>query len=273
MRQDGSHVRDFPVPSRYFPSGSVAGKQPGDSGVYNNLSLESLTVSTDGGTIYTATENALVQDGSVNTLANGSNVRILSFDLATGQAGAEYVYPVSPVLLAPQPAGRFSTNGLVELLAIGPGELIAVERSFAAGADTPGVGPSGLPTGNSVRLFHVSLAGATDVRGLEKLTGQSFTAASKTLLLDMSELRHDDGTPLAVDNIEGISFGPRLPDGRQSLILVSDNNFGTTQFTQFVALAMAQEPRISSRSRSRSRSQSGAVLQRSDPAGAVQGVR
>ena len=41
----------------------------------------------------------------------------------------------------------------------------------------------------------------------------------KTLLLDLDEL----GIPL--DNVEGMAFGPNLPDGRRSLILVSDNNF------------------------------------------------
>ena len=33
-------------------------------------------------------------------------------------------------------------------------------------------------------------------------------------------------------------LGPRLPDGRQSLILVSDNNFAPTQFTQFLLFAI-----------------------------------
>jgi hypothetical protein len=242
MNIDGSHVRQFSVPQRYSPSGSVAGNQPGDSGIVNNLAFESLTVSTDGRTLYTATENALVQDGPVATVATGSNSRILSFDLSTGQAGAEYVYPVSPVALPASPAGGFATNGLVELLAIAPGEFIAVERSFSAGAATPGTGPNGQPTGNTIRLFHVDVRNATDVSGLNSLAGQSFTAATKTLLLNLSDLRHDDNTPLATDNIEGITLGPVLADGRRSLILVSDNNFGATQFTQFVALAITPIP-------------------------------
>lgn len=242
MAPDGSFVRDFAVPSYYQPSGSVAGNQPGDRGVVNNLAFESLTVSTDGRTLYTATENALVQDGPVATVGRGSPARILSFDLATGAAGAEFVYPVSPVVLPPNPAGGFATNGLVELLAIAPGEFIAVERSFAAGAATPGVGPSGQPTGNSIRLFHVDTRQATDVSGRASLAGQAYTPAAKTLLLDLSDLRHDDGSVLALDNIEGLTLGPVLADGRQSLVLVSDNNFSGTQFTQFVALAISPVP-------------------------------
>ena len=57
----------------------------------------------------------------------------------------------------------------------------------------------------------------------------------KRLLLDLATLRHDDGSVLALDNIEGISWGPPV-DGLPTLILVSDNNFNREQFTQFIAL-------------------------------------
>ena len=46
---------------------------------------------------------------------------------------------------------------------------------------------------------------------------------------------------LASDNIEGITFGPMV-DGKATLILVSDNNFSGTQFTQFVALQVNPVP-------------------------------
>jgi len=44
------------------------------------------------------------------------------------------------------------------------------------------------------------------------------------------------GIPL--DNIEGMTFGPDLPDGRRSLVLVSDNNFSAAGFTQFLVFAV-----------------------------------
>ena len=58
--------------------------------------------------------------------------------------------------------------------------------------------------------------------------------ARKTLLLDLDEL----GIPL--DNVEGMTFGPRLPDGRRSVVLVSDNNFAASQFTQFLLFALGR---------------------------------
>ncbi len=237
MSTSGGYLRDYAVPVTFNPAGSVAGTTPGDSGIRNNLAFESLTFSTDGRTLYTATENALVQDGTAAAPGVPSPSRILSFDTATGAAGAQWVYEVDPVALPPSPAGGFATNGLVELLAIGDRQFVAVERSFAVGAATPGVGPNGLPTGNTIRLYFVDASGATDVSGLPSLAGASYTPASKTLLLDLSTLQHDDGTPLALDNIEGITWGPEF-NGKPTLVLVSDNNFGATQFTQFLALSV-----------------------------------
>jgi len=237
MTATGGYVRDFGVPGRFNPVGTPAGTAVGDSGIRNNLAFESLTISTDGTTLYTATENALVQDGAASAVGVASASRILSFNLATGAAGPEYLYNVEPVALAPSPAGGFATNGLVELLAVGDRQFVAVERSFAAGAATPGVGPNGLPTGNTIRLFYVDARSATDVSGIASLTGSGAVAVSKTLMLDLSDLRHDDGTALALDNIEGITWGPDF-NGKPTLVLVSDNNFGATQFTQFVALSV-----------------------------------
>ncbi len=238
MRLDGTHIRDFGVPTAYKPVGSPAGTAAGDRGVNNNLAFESLTYSTDGRTLYTATENALVQDGPTASVNNGSRSRILSFDVATGQAGAEYAYDVSPVALAPNPAGAFATNGLTDLLAIGDRQFIGIERSFATGAQTPGTPV----TGNTIRLFYIDARHATDISGRESIAGDgSVVAASKELLLDLSDLRNDDGSALALDNIEGLTLGP-VVNGKQTLVLVSDNNFSGTQFTQFVALQISQVP-------------------------------
>ncbi|TPW13993.1 MAG: hypothetical protein FD127_1695 [Acidimicrobiaceae bacterium] len=88
-------------------------------------------------------------------------------------------------------------------------------------------------TGNTIRLYTVSFDGATNVNGLDSIAGLgNVRPVHKTLLLDLVTL----GIPL--DNVEGMVLGPRLPDGRQSLILVSDNNFAPTQFTQFLLFAI-----------------------------------
>ena len=59
--------------------------------------------------------------------------------------------------------------------------------------------------------------------------GEKFRPMRKKLLLDLADLG------ITLDNIEGVTFGPRIK-GDRTLILVSDNNFNPNgQFTQFLA--------------------------------------
>jgi len=216
MDLSGNALREFTVPSKFFPTTS------GATGIRRNLAFESLTLSSDGQTVYTANENSLFQDGAISSLSVSGKARILSFNKPTGAPGAEYVYAIDRIPQAPV-GGTAADNGLVELLATGPGTFLAMERAFAQGV------------GNNIRIYEISLAGATDVSGIAALTGAE-TPVSKTLLLDLGTL----GIPQ--DNIEGLTFGHRLDNGNRSLVLVSDNNFSTTQFNQFVAFEIVPEP-------------------------------
>ena len=42
-----------------------------------------------------------------------------------------------------------------------------------------------------------------------------------------------DALGIYVDNVEGITFGPTLPNGHRTLLLVADNNFAVFEKTQF----------------------------------------
>ena len=90
------------------------------------------------------------------------------------------------------------------------------------------------PAGGLPRLYVVDVTGATDVRGRRALPADlaGVTPASKTLLLDLASLG------ITLDNLEGLTFGPRLPDGRRSVVLVSDDDFSATQQTQFLFSAV-----------------------------------
>jgi 3-phytase len=193
-----------------------------NKGVRNNLAFESATITPNGRYLYTATENAIVQDGPAADLNQESRSRIVQYDLTTGQVVAEYVYETEAVEAEPIPPTGFRTNGLVELIALdNSGTLLSLERSFSDGV------------GNSIKLFEVFTQGNTDMKGFEGIDGFDVDAtAYKRLLFDFADL----GIPL--DNIEGMALGPKLPDGRQSLTLVSDNNFSATQSTQFITLAL-----------------------------------
>lgn len=234
MDPDGTYSRDFEVPAHFYPRGSNIGLFPGDKGVYNNLAFESLAISVDGATLYTATENGLIQDSPPSNILTGSRARILSFDIASGKSGAEYIYDVGPVVFAPASFIGFATNGLTDFIAIGDRQFITIERSYTLGAATPG----NTATGYTVRLYYADARNATDVSGMESIAGGSIQPARKTLLLDLSDLKNTDGSMLAVGNIEGITLGP-IFNGKRTLVLVADNNFTRKQFTQFLALEIS----------------------------------
>jgi hypothetical protein len=216
---DGSFLHSLPVPKPFLVTADHS------SGVRPNLGFESAGVPRNGRFAFTGTENALFQDGPAATVSNGSPARIMRYDLPNGRLDRQWVYNTDPVAQPPVPATQFSVNGLVELLPLDDDTLIAMERSFSVGA--PG-------TGNTIKLYKVSLPGATNVNGVDSLQDRldCIRPARKTLLLDLDEL----GIPL--DNVEGLTFGPRLRDGRRSVVLVSDNNFAAGQFTQFLLFAL-----------------------------------
>ena len=81
-----------------------------------------------------------------------------------------------------------------------------------------------------IRLYAADTSVASNVQAVPSLVGAVYTPVAKRLLLDL-----DKANIGYVDNIEGISWGPKLSDGNDTLILVSDNNFNKSQITQFLA--------------------------------------
>ena len=220
MNLNGRHNRSLVIPEKFLPSST--------QGVRSNLGFESLNVTPDQTTLVTASEGALVQDGPAANLGQSSLARILEYRLSSGQPGSEYVYVVNPVAEIPVPVDQFRVNGLVELLPLdNVGTMLALERSFSVGAEGGG---------NTIWLYEIQTQGATDVSGKFSLLNQVFTPVTKRLILNVEE---DLG--IEPDNIEGMAFGPALPDGRLPLILMSDNNFAASQTTQFIVLAVELE--------------------------------
>jgi hypothetical protein len=220
FRLDGSQIGELPLPAAFSPNAA------GTRGVRLNLGFESAAVTPNGRFLFTGTEAALAQDGPPATVGAGSPARILRYTLQHRELDRQYVYWTDPIAEPPVPATQFAVNGLVELLPLNNQFLLSMERSFSVGAPD---------TGNTIKLYEVSLHGADDVNGFDSLATllDTIQPVEKTLLLNLDVL----GIPL--DNVEGMTFGPKLPDGRRSLVLVSDNNFSPTAFTQFLLFAVS----------------------------------
>ncbi|MGG6238597.1 esterase-like activity of phytase family protein [Nodosilinea sp. AN01ver1] len=220
-RQTGRAIATLPLPERYLPDDPDQTTR----GVQNNLSLEALTVaggSSGAGMIepfrlFAATESALVQDYNDDP-SQPLNSRFLHYLIGDDQSTliAEHRYPLDL-----EPSGAV-VNGLTALLAIDPsGHFLALERAFGL-------------RGMQVKLYQLATGGATDTSTIPSLAGDvsSIAPIRKQLVLDFAD------TPLAVDNLEGMTLGPRLPDGSQSLLLVSDNNLEDDRATQLILLRL-----------------------------------
>lgn len=229
--QTGQQSAELPIPADF----QVTDRNNTTSGPRNNLGFESLTI--NGNTLVTGVENALQQDGPFNSASGGTFARLLAYDLTAGQPAGQFFYSLDPVREAPA-AGSFATAGLVDLLSLGDGQYLALERSFTVGGvlggGLKGDGTTAAATGYSVKLFQFALTGVT-----------SGGIVTKELVLDLNTLG------IALDNLEGVEIGPTLADGRRSLLLLSDDNFSAAngngpgtpgQFTQFVAFGISQAP-------------------------------
>ena len=188
-------------------------------GSRNNMTFEGLSFAPDGQSLWLGMEAPLYQDGPLATPEQGSVVRITQLNRA-GQVLAQYAYGIEPIASTPAP-GRNADNGVSEILAVDAQRLLIVERAGVENAE-------GLYA-NHVRIYEMDVAGATDIKDLPALKGAKYVPARKRLLLDLEKI----GLP-RVDNLEGISWGPRLANGRRSLVMVSDDNFNPQQVTQLL---------------------------------------
>ncbi len=215
----GSLLQSLPLPKKFMPTKNR------DRGLRNNLGFEALAISPDGRYLFSANENALAQDGPLPTLEEKSPVRIMKFDLQASHAVAEYLYWVEPIDTPPTEGNRPASNGLVEFVTLHQNALLGMERRYAAGV------------GTRIRLFEIDLSGAQDIAEIDALS-----AVDAAKIKSVHKTPRFDSTHLGIktDNIEGMTFGPRLPSGKESIILVSDNNFNPLQFTQFLGFAITR---------------------------------
>lgn len=213
----GQVKRSLPMPERYLAAQEA--DQPAQ-GMQNNLGFESLTMNPgsygssglEPFRLFAVTESALLQD--LDPDATQTRNRMLHYMVEAGRSlvVSEHLY-----LLEPAPIGSIA-HGLTEILSLDQGgHFLSLERSFDGSKF-------------SVQLFQLASGGASDISNRESLKGdlRGISPIRKQLLLDLNQLN------IPLDNLEGMTLGPKLPDGSTSLVLVSDDNFSSKQVTQFL---------------------------------------
>ncbi|MEU8618593.1 esterase-like activity of phytase family protein [Streptomyces sp. NPDC048623] len=195
-----------------------------DRGPRRNQAIEAITFGDRGRVLTSAIEGPLLQDGPVPDLEHGALVRVTK-QTREGRMLGQFAYPIEKIFAASDPNSPWGPDtGVPSILAFpdDPDRYLVLERTWVAGS------------GYKIRLFDATTRGATDVRAVDSLVaGTPVTPMRKTLVADFDTLGLS-----TVDNTEGMTWGPALPSGERTLILVSDDNFADDAVTQIVALAV-----------------------------------
>ncbi|MBZ4191231.1 esterase-like activity of phytase family protein [Niabella beijingensis] len=210
MDLNGNYLDSFSLPSNLHVQTSEQG--PRVNGVFEGLGFAA-----DYRILFASVEEPLYEDGPrADVDYPGAPVRILKYNVATGKPVAQYAYLLDAVARKPHPDSAFRVNGISEILPLDDHRLLVMERSFSMGNSYC-----------TIKIYEATLKDATDVSGRSGLhLDRNYRPASKKLLLNMNDLNR------YIDNVEGITFGPKLANGHYSVILIADNNFSREEKTQ-----------------------------------------
>jgi hypothetical protein len=216
FQQDGTLAFDLPTPAKLQVAKpnqdaetelaqNKAGRQP-------NKGFEGLALDPEGRELWAATQGPLIQEKKAS---GGKWCRLVRYNLESGRPDGEFVYPLdSP------------TCGISELLWVGPGRLLVLERDSFAGREA-----------KFKRVYLAKLGKATDVSPWESLTEvrEPIQILEKKLVVDLL----DPKLGLAGDRFppkwEGMAWG-EVQNGDPVLWLISDNDFVAKNNTWVLAL-------------------------------------
>ncbi|MBZ9729445.1 esterase-like activity of phytase family protein [Salegentibacter sp. JZCK2] len=218
---DGEFISAYEIPEYFKASGE---QKPRHNGVF-----EGLAESFDKSAYWVAMELPLEKDGPKPKIyPTNSPVRITKFNKDSQTAERQFSYKLDGITKLP--INWFAVNGVTEILEYAEDKFLVLERAFSAGYGS---------NGNTVKIFDVDASKATNTLEMENLRKSDYQNAEKRLVFDFKSVKNFL-TEETIDNIEGMTFGPDLPNGKKSLILVSDDNFSSfsDQITQFILLEL-----------------------------------
>jgi len=208
---DGKFLDTIPLPKGFHFT-------KGENGPRKNALFEGVTFADNYKTLYASLEEPLYQDGRSAAFGFGGAItRILKFDSKTKENTAQYAYNLGELPVEPTVQSDWNLNGISEILAINNHTLLVMERAWAKGHDDH----------TFVKLFLVDLNETENVINNQSFSKNPPKVLKKKLLFDFDTIdKH-------IDNFEGVTFGPNLPNGNKTLIFCVDNNFSKTQTQQF----------------------------------------
>jgi hypothetical protein len=193
---DGRFLAQLPVPRKFHVA--PQGQTP------SNGAFESLSVSPNGHSLFTATQYPLLADRQMSD--RQKRIRLLRYE-KRGSAGfqpsEEYFY--------------LTAHNVSDIVALSERELLVLEGQL---------------------IFRVSLDEAQDVSGEKSLATSEAVPVEKELLVSLSDCPLPSGADDRHAFLESLALGENLPGGGRMLVVVSDDNFDSNLKTRVVALSV-----------------------------------
>lgn len=210
---NGAWVQDWRLPEVLLiqhPAATPVQELPphNTSGRQSNRGAEGLAITPDGQTMVILMQGPLIQDGALDAdgKRRGMVVRLVAIDRTTGHA-TQYAYCLE------SPA-----YGLNEIEAINNHEFLVIERDGKGGKKAA-----------FKRIAHIDIKTATPIDSQTVFADgnlpDSIRPVGKSWLIDLLDPRWGLAGKDFPEKTEGLALGPKLPDGRRSLLITSDNDF------------------------------------------------
>ena len=209
--KNGNWLRSPCVPQSLcvaIPSAGIEENTLNNCGRQANRGIEGLATGPDGKLLFGLLQSPLIQDCRRNELGglDGLNCRLLAGDANDGFS-KQFVYRLDS-----------NSNKLCEILAIDAQRFLVIERDGLIGAAAV-----------FKRIMLVDLTYATDVSRLGALPAddlpEAIRSVEKSTLIDFLDPKYKLAGELFPEKLEGLTWGPDLPDGRRTLIVAVDNDF------------------------------------------------
>jgi hypothetical protein len=221
----GNFGHKYIIPDYFIPNAIVKLK--------HNGAFEGSSNGVNGQGFWVAMESPLIVDGDEPTFKKTSSpIRITYFDKKSKKATKQFAYQLEHITKPSK--GDINLNGLTAILEYKENHFFIIERTYQSGYEA---------YGSVIRVFDAFVdEKTTNVLDIQSLKETNFIPLKKRLVFDFEDVR-SELTEGIVDNIEGITFGPKLANGNQSLVLVSDDNFQLygKQLNQFVLLEIVNK--------------------------------
>jgi hypothetical protein len=218
--REGKFKSNIEVPEKFKPTTGKENKK----GVRDNLAFEGITNTFDDSVFWVGTEEALVQDDQISDPKYASTIRLIQYkDQLPVKEVAYMLDKVPSITVAGLTVG---ITGFSALRAIDNSTFYSLERSYNPLSKT-----------HTIRIFKFKTSDkTTDISKMESIKEKNVTTVEKELVASLQDFTSQmSATFQNLDNIEGMTFGPKLANGHDTLIMVSDNNFSKKQRTQFLA--------------------------------------